>query len=346
MSARSGAGLDALAAALERAAAGLPGRAGAGGALVLHVDRAFTIHGAGTVVTGTLWSGSAGRGDHVELLPSGERARVRGVEVHDAIVDRAQAGQRVALNLAGAAVDRVARGDVVVGARAGAARPVVSYRLDAALDWSSPDARPANGARVAVHHGTREAAARLAELGGRYAQLRLERPLVAARGRPDRDPLARPARHARRRRRARPRAAPPRALARPARPPRAARARRARARAAAGAGHRPRRPGAAAPRSAPPRSRSRTSCAPPARSPRSTPTSTPTPSSPPCATPAARSGSAPPCTSTRRRSTRSARGCSPCSRPRARSRSRACATSSAPRASTRRRCSSASTPSA
>ena len=180
VSARTGAGLDELAAALARAAEPLPGRADAGGGLVLHVDRAFTIRGAGTVVTGTLWSGGAGRGDAVELLPSGRRARVRGVQVHDAVVDRAQAGQRVALNLAGVAVDEVARGDVVVAAAPG--RPVVSYRLDAALEWISPDARPAGGARVAVHHGTREAAARLAELGGRYAQLRLEQPLITRAG--------------------------------------------------------------------------------------------------------------------------------------------------------------------
>ncbi len=184
VSAHTGAGLDALAGALERAAAGLPGRAGTGEALVLHVDRSFTVRGAGTVVTGTLWSGSAGRGDAIELLPAGLRARVRGVQVHDAFADRAQAGQRVALNLAGVAVEDVARGDVVVAASAGAARgrPVVSYRVDAAFDWISPDARPRGGARVAVHHGTREVAARLADLGGRYAQLRLERPLVPRAG--------------------------------------------------------------------------------------------------------------------------------------------------------------------
>jgi selenocysteine-specific elongation factor len=187
VSARTGAGLDALTAALARAADGLPGRAGAGGALVLHVDRAFTIRGAGTVVTGTLWSGSAGRGDAVELLPAGRRARVRGVQVHDAPVERAEAGRRVALNLAGIAVDEVARGDVVVSAGATSVpgtvvAPVVSYRLDVALEWRSEAARPKGGARVAVHHGTREAAARLTELGGRYAQLRLERPLVARAG--------------------------------------------------------------------------------------------------------------------------------------------------------------------
>src|SRR5687768_17178026 len=122
VSAGTGEGLDALAVALEGAAAALPGRAGAGGPLVLHVDRSFTIRGAGTVVTGTLWSGSAGRGDAVELLPAGRRARVRGVQVHDEVADRARAGQRVALNLAGVAVGDVARGDVVVAAgSAGAA---------------------------------------------------------------------------------------------------------------------------------------------------------------------------------------------------------------------------------
>ena len=204
VSARTGEGLDALAAALARVAMGLPGRAGAGGALVLHVDRAFTIRGAGTVVTGTLWSGSVGRGDAVELLPSGHRARVRGVQVHDTATDRAAAGQRVALNLTGVAVGDVSRGDVVVSAttvpgtvvaRQGGERgarattvtgtvvaPVVSYRLDLALQWRSEEMRPGNGSRVAVHHGTREAAARLTELGGRYAQLRLERPLVARAG--------------------------------------------------------------------------------------------------------------------------------------------------------------------
>jgi selenocysteine-specific elongation factor len=178
VSARTGAGLDTLRAALDRVAAGLPGRGGRGGALRLHVDRAFTIRGAGTVVTGTLWSGAVGRGDVVQVLPGGLRARVRGVEVHDAAVERAGAGQRVAVNLTGVEREAVARGDVL----AGAPLPVASHRLDVALEWASPDARPEGGARVAVHHGTREAAARLAELGGRYFQLRLEQPLVADAG--------------------------------------------------------------------------------------------------------------------------------------------------------------------
>jgi selenocysteine-specific elongation factor len=179
VSARTGAGLDELRAALERAAAGVAGRGGAGGGLRLHVDRAFSVRGAGTVVTGTLWSGEAARGAAVTVLPSGRRARVRAVEVHDAPVERAAAGQRVALNLAGLARDEVGRGDVIV---AGEDAPAATFRVDAALAWATPDARPDGGARVAVHHGTREAAARLVELGGRFFQLRLEAPIVAAAG--------------------------------------------------------------------------------------------------------------------------------------------------------------------
>jgi len=110
VSARTGAGIEELRAALDRAAASLPGRGGAGGEPRLHVDRAFTIRGAGTVVTGTLWSGAVARGDELMLLPAGRRVRVRGVQVHDAQVERAVAGQRVALNLVGVEVRGVERG--------------------------------------------------------------------------------------------------------------------------------------------------------------------------------------------------------------------------------------------
>ncbi len=177
VAAPSGEGLEELRAALDRVAAGLPARGG-GGALRLHVDRSFTIRGAGTVVTGTLWEGAAARGDEVRILPSGLSARVRSVQVHDEPRERAEAGQRVALNLAGVGRDEVARGDVVVAADG----PRASFRVDVALSWVTPDARPDAGTRVAVHHGTRETPARLAELGGRYFQLRLEQPLVPARG--------------------------------------------------------------------------------------------------------------------------------------------------------------------
>jgi selenocysteine-specific elongation factor len=165
-------GADAVPAALDAVAAALPGRGAGGedGDAVLHVDRVFTIRGAGTVVTGTLWAGAIGRGDRVRVLPSGQEARVRAVQVHDAAVERAVAGQRVALNLPGAVV---ARGDAV------ATGPLAPTRvLDAALDLEDAE----HAMRVHVHHGTREAPGRLTALGGRFWQLRLERPLLARAG--------------------------------------------------------------------------------------------------------------------------------------------------------------------
>jgi selenocysteine-specific elongation factor len=129
-------------------------------------------------VTGTLWSGQVGRGDELELLPQGRRVRVRGVQVHDQPVDRAPAGQRVAVNLTGLATDEIARGDVLVS---GVGNVQPTYRVDAELEFH-PGEEPENGHRVQIHHGTREAPARLAWLGGRFWQLRLEQPIVAAAG--------------------------------------------------------------------------------------------------------------------------------------------------------------------
>jgi selenocysteine-specific elongation factor len=177
VSARTSERLGELRAALDRAARTVDSRADASGLARLHVDRAFTIRGAGTVVTGTLWSGQVGRGDEVVLLPGDRRARVRGVQVHDQPFDVAAAGQRVALNLTGVSVEDVRRGDVVV---AGASDLRPGYLLDAQLGFSGRE--PEHGDRVQIHHGTREAPARLAWLGGRFWQIRLEHPVVAAAG--------------------------------------------------------------------------------------------------------------------------------------------------------------------
>ena len=174
-SARTRAGVAEVAAALERVAEATPTRAGRPGPAVLHVDRAFTIRGAGTVVTGTLWSGTIGAGDRLVVLPSGRRARVRAVQVHDADTPRARAGGRVAVNLAGLARTEIARGDVLTAPEADL-RP--TRRLDAALDLHG--AR--HGARVHVHHGTRGVPGRLADLGDGLWQLRLDDDLLAAAG--------------------------------------------------------------------------------------------------------------------------------------------------------------------
>jgi selenocysteine-specific elongation factor len=169
-----GAGVDGVRDALERVAATAPGRAAAAGDVVLHVDRSFTIKGAGAVVTGTLWSGTLRDGDALTLLPGARPVRVRGLQVHDAPVAAAGAGQRVAVNLGGVRTRDVARGDVL----ATAGRLAETLVADCALELAG--AR--HGERVRVHHGTRDVPGRLADLGDGLWQLRLERPVMAADG--------------------------------------------------------------------------------------------------------------------------------------------------------------------
>ena len=114
-SARTGDGVADVAAALERAAERVTPHAERhrDGAAVLHIDRVFTIHGAGTVVTGTLWSGALAVGDALTLLPAQRLVRVRSLQVHDEPAERAHAGQRVAVNLAAINRHDVARGDAL-----------------------------------------------------------------------------------------------------------------------------------------------------------------------------------------------------------------------------------------
>src|SRR3954447_25604202 len=176
VSSRTGLGLDELRGALAAVADGVASRAATDGPARLHVDRVFSIRGAGTVVTGTLWAGTIGRNDRLVLLPARREVRVRGVQVHDVPAERALAGQRVAVNLVGVDVRDVERGDVLAS---GEADLRASYVVDVALDERLDEVT-----RVQVHHGTREAPARAAPLGGRFHQLRLERPLVAAPARP------------------------------------------------------------------------------------------------------------------------------------------------------------------
>jgi len=170
VSARSGAGLEELRAAIaavaeERSRADAPTR--------LYVDRVFTLRGIGTVATGTLWSGSVGEGDELCAEPGGRTVRVRSVQVHDRPAERAEAGQRVAVALPGIERSELRRGDALV---APAAYPS-SYRLDVELEELAEIP-----ARVHVHHGTTSVLARVVRVGDRFAQLRLAAPVVAARG--------------------------------------------------------------------------------------------------------------------------------------------------------------------
>jgi selenocysteine-specific elongation factor len=172
VSAKSGAGLDELRSALARATEQVA-QSHKVGPTRLYVDRSFTLRGVGTVATGTLWSGSIGAGDRLRVEPSGLDVRIRSVQVHDCDVERAEAGQRVAVNLPGVERSDLRRGDALVEPGA----YVTSYRLDVVLEpvENIPDA-------VTVHHGTAQIPARVVRADARHAQLRLAAPVVAAHG--------------------------------------------------------------------------------------------------------------------------------------------------------------------
>jgi selenocysteine-specific elongation factor len=172
VSAKTGAGIDELRAALARAVDTLRQTVAKSGATRLFVDRVFTLRGIGTVATGTLWSGHVAAGEQLRAEPVGLDVRVRSVQVHDEAVDVAEAGQRVAVSLPGIERHQLRRGDALV--TPGAFAP--SYRLDVTLEELTPVPD-----RVLVHHGTGATLARVMRVG-RFAQLRLAAPVVAARG--------------------------------------------------------------------------------------------------------------------------------------------------------------------
>ena len=174
VSAKTGAGLDNLRAAIARVA-DTATRTHVDGPARLYVDRVFTLRGIGTVATGTLWSGSIAVGDVLRAEPGGTEIRVRSVQVHDMPVERAEAGQRVALGLPGVERRQLRRGDALV---APGAFPI-SYRLDVTLDEVVPIS---DGAALTVHHGTARIPASVQRIGENGAQLRLSSPVVAARG--------------------------------------------------------------------------------------------------------------------------------------------------------------------
>jgi len=157
------------------------------GLLRLPVDRIFTLKGHGTVVTGTLISGSIAIGDEVEILPGGIRTSVRGLESHNRREDRAFPGERVAANLRGLEQSDIQRGEVVV--HPGQFKP--SSIIDVKLTVLSRAPIPVkSGRKVRMHHFTSEVEARvilpdMAELesgSSAMAQLRTSSPIVPSAG--------------------------------------------------------------------------------------------------------------------------------------------------------------------
>ncbi|MFM8567948.1 MAG: selenocysteine-specific translation elongation factor, partial [Gemmatimonadota bacterium] len=161
----TGEGLEALRAAITRAAHAVPGRTDAD-PWRLPVDRVFSVRGTGTVVTGTAWSGRLPRDASVRLLPLGREARVRTIEVHGAAVQEARGGARVALALAGLAREEVPLDAVLVRAD----EPWESTRVLRADVTLVQDAEPIGPRhRLRFHVGTADVGARCVALGGPVA---------------------------------------------------------------------------------------------------------------------------------------------------------------------------------
>jgi selenocysteine-specific elongation factor len=181
VSAKSGAGLAELKAALVREGNLVAGKDSAG-LFRLPIDRAFSIKGFGTVVTGTLVEGTVAAGEEVELLPEKLRLRVRGVQSGGKATERAAAGQRTAVNLAGIEHTAVKRGMVL----AAPGRFRATHRVDARLELLGDAPRLKQRAKVHFHCGTVETIAEVRihgadELGGggsAFANLRLQEPAV------------------------------------------------------------------------------------------------------------------------------------------------------------------------
>jgi selenocysteine-specific elongation factor len=186
VSARTGAGLDQLRRELVRLGESVPVK-DARQHFRLPIDRAFAMKGFGTVVTGTLISGAVQAEDDVELLPSRRVLRVRGLHSGGERIDRAVAGQRTALNLAGIEREEIERGMVLVPARVFD----ITERLDARITLLRSTQPLKNRARVHFHQGTAEAIAEVILLDGAnqlaagesaFAQLRLDKPVLVLPG--------------------------------------------------------------------------------------------------------------------------------------------------------------------
>jgi selenocysteine-specific elongation factor len=190
VSARTGEGLPRLVEVLSALSAEVPERP-ADGPLFLPVDRAFTLKGFGTVVTGTLLSGTLAEGDALALVPPSAAVgelRARTVQVHGKGAPRASAGQRTAVNLPGVEASAISRGQVLV--HPGVVPPTSILDVELSLLEASP--RPVrHRSRLLLHVGTAQVPCAVALVDGRpevapgdtgVAQLRLAAPVAALPG--------------------------------------------------------------------------------------------------------------------------------------------------------------------
>ena len=186
VSGETGDGLPDLTAAIDAALARAETRRDLGRPR-LNVDRAFTIAGFGTVVTGTLIDGVLDVGQQATLAPSGREARIRSLQTHRQSVERALPGSRVAANLGGVSHEEISRGDVLT--TPGWLTP--SIAVDVRLRMIEDAPRPVrHNMFVTVHAGTSETVARVRLLDAQaaqpgesvWAQLKMEEPVAVVKG--------------------------------------------------------------------------------------------------------------------------------------------------------------------
>jgi selenocysteine-specific elongation factor len=195
VSARSGAGLDDLRQTLLTAAGDTSARP-VDAAARLPIDRAFSMQGFGTVITGTLVAGRVRVEDELALVPGegstgsghNQRARVRGIQVHGQKRDEAVAGERTAINLGGLDVADIGRGQTLITPGS----LTITRRIDAVVELLPSAKKLKHGARVRFHQGTAEALGRISVAGLASAEIvpgasvavrvRLESPVAVTRG--------------------------------------------------------------------------------------------------------------------------------------------------------------------
>lgn len=186
VSAKTGENLEALKQELDKLAKEVAPKS-PNGILRLPIDRVFTMKGFGTVITGTLLSGTISQDQEVDILPKGTTTKVRGIQSHNQAAQRAVAGQRTAVNLQGIEKDQISRGDSIVTK----GFFTTTRNVDASLSMLKQATRGIKtGTRIRFYNNTQESIGRAALVGTNelnpgddgYVQFRLEQPVLIQHG--------------------------------------------------------------------------------------------------------------------------------------------------------------------
>ncbi len=187
VSAISGVGISELREMLKREAASAPSRANADQHFRYAADRAFTVAGSGTVVTGTVFNGKVAPGDKLVISPAGNEVRVRGIQIQGKAAQQASAGQRCALNLTGTDLEAVSRGDWVLAPaihqptqRIAGRVSVLASETQSLKHWTPVHLHLATAdvtARIAIRRGEN-----IAPGASAIVQLQLDKPIGALHG--------------------------------------------------------------------------------------------------------------------------------------------------------------------